>query len=409
MKGKCNSPHSPRKRCSRPIMLAMVLSVLEFLGVRSAPAQGYASLYSFQCAPNDGTNPSSGMVLDSRGNLYGTTIVGGAHDDGTVFELSSTGAEVVLHSFAGAPSDGNEPNDNGRLAIDSAGHLFGSTVLGGEYDLGTLFELTATGREKILHSFTGHDFDGSWPYSGLIQDSAGNIYGTTSEGGQGYGTVFEFNSSGETVLYSFGSALQGRTPVSSLALGHAGNLYGTTLQGGFLNGGFGSGVIYKLSSGEEETVLHQFGRGTDGASPNGGLVLTPSGSLYGTTSAGGVAGYGTVFAISAAGQEHILHSFTGSPDGASPFAGLVQDTKGNLYGAAFYGGSDVCYDGNMYGCGVLFKVTPAGQESILYTFGGVPDGANPWGDLLLDSSGNLYGTTYNGGAYGCGTVFEYTQ
>ena len=193
--------------------------------------------------------------------------------------------------------------------------------------------------------------------------------------------------------YSFKGS-NGATPTATPIQDGAGNLYGTTSTGG--SGGLG--VVFMLDTSHHETVLHNFSGNPDGATPNGALVMDGFGNLYGTTSAGGAAGLGTVFKIDTSGTESVVHSFGGNPDGANPYAGLVMDKSGNLYGTTENGGS---------GSGTVFKIDTAGNESVLYSFGGSPnDGADPKAALILDPSGNLYGTTFMGGAAGFGTVFE---
>jgi uncharacterized repeat protein (TIGR03803 family) len=295
---------------------------------------------------------------------------------------------------------------------------------------------------SVLYSFTGTP-DGQYPFAGLVRDAKGSLYGTTYFGGAssygtvfkvnskdkesvlysfaggGYpydalidvksqlygttysggtsdlGTVFKVNQSGkETVLHSFAGDPDGQYPLAGLAQDAKGNFYGVTT----LGGSFGNGVVFKLDKTGKETLLYTFTGGVDGGVPlyYGSLVMDEAGNLYGTTQGGG-AGYGTVFKVTGKGEETVLHSFTGPPDGAAPFAGLVRDARGNLYGTALGGSS---------GNGVVFKVDKTGKETVLYSFTGGADGGNPFENLALDAKGNLYGTTEVGGSSGLGTVFK---
>ncbi len=403
-------------RCKTVLLVAaMALNVpLVVLGqsVESAESQPgtYSLLYSFQRSSSDGCNPQSGLVLDRAGNLYGTTSEGGEFGEGTVFELSPSGAETLLHSFAGSPSDGGFPG-NASLTLDPAGNIYGTTNYGGDQDLspGTVFEVTPSGTESILWNFTGGT-DGGNPLGGLARDNAGNLYGTASTGGENVydqGVVFRLTSSGtQTVLYNFGSSPNdGDFPTGNLALASRA-LYGTTTYGGAT----GIGTVFKLTLTEIESVLHSFnGYPTDGAFPSGGgLSLDRSGNLYGATYYGGTSGQGMVFKLTSAGAESVLLNFNGGSGGGYPTGVLAIDGAGNLYGTTFRGGlgGSNCYSN---GCGVLFKLSPSGRETVLHDFSGssTSDGASPNG-VVRDSSGNLYGTLGGGGAYGCGAVFKYT-
>jgi uncharacterized repeat protein (TIGR03803 family) len=388
--------------------LLMRVAFVAFLltSICKAGAQSYSILYSFRCGPDDGSQPSSGLVSDAAGNLYGVTAVGGSYGNGAVFKLSLRGTESLAHSFAGAPSDGAGPFYT-NLAQDLDGNLYGTTSGGGTEDLGVAYKLTPAGVETVLHNFGVVQNDGYLPYAGLLLYANGALYGTAYDGGDDYGTVFEILPSGiEHNLYRFLGGKEGdsQNPVGNLIRNGSGSFYGTALGGGQ----YGGGTAFTVSAEGKETILHNFGSATDGASPYDGLTRDSTGNLFGTTAYGGESGNGAVFEISEAGQESVLYSFTGSPDGANPVASVVQDKAGNLYGTTFAGGSMLCKLGfTQRGCGILFKVTQTGVESILHHFAGAPDGANPEGVLLL-SSGTLYGTTTSGGAYGCGTVFEYT-
>ena len=358
----------------------------------------------------DGANPRYVTpVLDARGNLYGTTNYGGAHGLGTVFELTPSGTEKILHSFDVNGTDGAYP-EAGVFLYE--GSVYGTTAEGGTDNIyGTVFKLSPPPTfcrtihcpwvERILHSF-GTSGDGSQPYAVLTVDTHGNFYGTTNVGGAySLGTVFEVMSSGtETTLWSFGNGTDGANPLAGVVLDTQGNLYGTTEYGGAYN----QGTVFELTSSGTETILWSFGNGTDGANPLGGVILDTQGNLYGTTANGGLYGDGTVFELMPSWTETILHNFENNDiDGIHPYAGLVMDTNGNLYGTTISGG------GGSGAAGTVFELTPSGgTETILHTFGGSGDGAFPWGGLVFDSSGNLYGTTFSGGANGYGTVFKLT-
>jgi len=398
-----------------------VLTVSLFMG--AAGAQTLTVLYSFT-GNQDGNSPQAGLVLDKMGNMYGTTLVGGKsgncqHGCGTVFRVTPSGNETVLYSFTGG-MDGASPS--GRLIFDARGNLYGTTIYGGnaqcnlglQNGCGTVFELTPSGQETVLYRFTGGK-DGGNPMAGVVMDAMGNLYGTTLAGGavtcpQGCGTVFKLTPRGkETVLHSFNRA-DGAYPEAGLIFDKKGNLYGTTSAGGKLQN---AGTVFKLTPSGKETVLHSFPFGfttTDGAQPRTGLVFDKRSSLYGTTSYGGDRGCpggsgfgcGVVFKVTPSSDENVIYAFTGGveagPDGAWP-SDLILDANGNMYGTTSAGG--------VYGWGTVFKVTPTGQETVLHTFSGAPaDGVEPTAGLVLDASGNLYGVSAGGGAYGYGTVFK---
>jgi uncharacterized repeat protein (TIGR03803 family) len=391
----------------------------------------------------DGQYPASGLISDAAGNLYGTTIFGGDYQGGTVFELTPTAnggwTETVLHSF-GNGTDGF--GLYGGVIFDAAGNLYGTTVNGGPKGLGTVFELTPTAgggwTETVLHSFGSTAKGAAYPFSGLVFDAAGNLYGTTFVGGTYYcavlhagcGTVFELTPTAggvwrETVLHSFGSGADGYyLQGAGVILDAAGNVYGTTIFGGGndcqVAQNYGCGIVFELSpngvGGWTETVLHDFeNNGTDGSGPDAALTMDAAGNLYGTTSGGGDptcggSGCGTVFELTPAADgswlETVLHSFGGSPDGASPFSPLIFDPAGNLYGTTQVGGN-VGID-----WGTAFKLTPNGggswTETVLYSFcseNDCADGSLPGGSLVLDAAGSLYGTTVNGGANQCTEYF----
>lgn len=299
--------------------------------------------------------------MNKRGNLYGTTFLGGKFGYGSAFRLNAKGGEKVLHSFSNG-TDGARPLAG--LVMDKKGNVYGTTIQGGTHNAGTVFQLNATGAAKILHSFDNTGTDGFYPYGGLVMDTKGNLYGTTTAGGTyNGGTVFELGPNGtETILHNFGNGVDGNAPAVGLVIDAEGNLYGTTNYGGAnssCNGGRGCGTAFELSTNGTETILYNFGAsGTDGYYPYAGLVMDTKGNLYGTTALGGAnsscnagSGCGTAFKLTANGTETILHSFGATEtDGYSPFDALAIDTNGNLYGTTANGGQ--------YGSGIIFKLTP---------------------------------------------------
>ncbi len=358
-------------------------------------------LYSFgTTGAGDGSSPYAGLVMDSAGNLYGTTENGGLNGTGTVFKITPTGSESIVYSFG--PSSGTDgQNPQGGLIIDSAGYLYGTTFDGGANNNGTVFKMTTAGNEVFLYSFGPNTTaDGKLPAGRLIMDSIGDLWGTTTMGGTGNdGTVFEINPFGsEAFVYSFTGA-SGWHPYDGLIADASGNFYGTTRDGG----SNGTGVVFKIiPSSHSESVLYSFGASgsSDAQNPKGCLVRDSAGNLYGTTTAGGANSLGTVFKVTSSGTESVLYSFATIPDGDNPIDGMIMDSAGNLYGTTYGGGA--------YGQGTVFEITSAGSESVLYSFGAASnDGSSPYyGSLFRDSSGNLYGTTVGGGANGIGTVFK---
>jgi len=358
-------------------------------------------LYSFT-GQADGSNPYAGLIEDDSGNFYGTTAEGGAAGLGAVFKLAPDGTETVLSSFAGA--DGSYPL--GGLIMDKKGNLYGTTSDGGSGGDGTVFKVTAAGVRTVLHSFTGSP-DGVDPNAALIMDKSGNFYGTTERGGsKGQGTVFEITPAGaETVLYSFDAA-HGNFPAGALIMDEKGVLYSTTQEGGSMAcGGGGCGTVFKLAlkgTSWRETVLHAF-QGADGVFPQAGLIMDKSGNLYGVTTASDN-GNGLVFKVTPQGDETTLWRFTGADDGAGPYAGLIMDKKGNLYGTTLLGGTG--------GLGTVFEVAPDGTEKVLYSFNSAVngvDGFEPYAGLIEDESGALYGAAYGGGAHASGAIFKITR
>ncbi len=314
----------------------------------------------------------------------------------------------VDYSFKG--QDGAAPT--ATLIQDAAGNLYGTASSGGSYGLGVVFKLSTANQETVLHTFTGPD--GATPNGKLALDRAGNLYGTTSAGGtSGLGTVFKIDASGtETVLHSFTGNPDGASPYAGLIIDGSGNLYGTTEAGGTSN----SGTVFGIDANGTEAVLHSFaGEPTDGADPKAGITLDTAGNLYGTTFTGGSHGYGTVFEIDTANSETVLYNFSDLADGANPFGGLTLDANGVLYGTTENGGKASGnepiggpYLDRPYGCckGVVYSMDGS-AFSVLYTFTGGNDGGMPTAALVL-SGGVLYGTTLSGGPANRGTAFSVT-
>ena len=412
------------KTLSAIVMTFLLVATIAF------PAQGkpkFKVLHTFH--GKDGANPTGPLLRDVAGNLYGTTGVGGGgncsggENCGVVFKMDKTGREVWLHKFNGV--NGAIPYTG--LLRDAAGALFGTTLEGGDtscfapYGCGTVFRLDSDGKkENVLHKFTD-DPDGELPESLLVEDKFGNLYGTTYVGGaHGLGTVFGISKTGkENVLYSFTGGSDGCAPYPGVTLDSSGNVYGVAFEGGagFCNSG--QGVVFKLDTSGNETVLHTFTGGLDGANPSSVLLFDSKGNLYGTTQNGGSSacggtGCGTVFKVSPNGAEVVLYAFcslSSCADGERPFFGpLLMDRAGNLYGTTLLGGASPC---NGAGCGTIFKLRPSGKETVMYSFTGGADGAFPYAGLTSDASGNLYGTAGYGGAecYSsntCGVVFKLT-
>jgi uncharacterized repeat protein (TIGR03803 family) len=376
---------------------------LAIVTTQSAQAQTFKVLYNFT-GSTDGATPYAPLVRDSAGNLYGTTEAGGASGAGTVFKVSKSGKETVLYSFTGGV-DGANPFAG--LLQDAADNLYGVTAYGGTSGVGTVFKLSKGGKETVLHNFAGGTADGCYPFGGLLRDTAGNLYGTTEDcGASGIGTVFKLSKTGEeTILHSFaGGTSDGEFPsFTTLLMDANDNLYGVAEQGGAYN----LGVVYKLSKAGKLTVLHSFEGGTgDGCDAFGTPAMDAAGNLYGTANACGSSEVGIVWKVSKKGKETVLHNFTAGPsDGAEPIAGVIMDAEGNLYGDTYQGGS-----ANL---GTVYKLNTKGKVTLLHTFTG-PGGSYPYSGVLREASGNIYGTTIYGGSgtkcnNGCGTVWQITK
>jgi len=420
------------KKCVLAGRLQLLISIFALLFAARALAatSGETVLYSFP-GSSSGSNPYGGLIADAAGNLYGTTGGGGNSTQcslgsgcGTVFMLAppsgtnTTWTETVLYNFRGATSkDGSGPQAS--LIFDAKGVLYGTTSTGGASSDGTVFKLTPPATkggawaETVLHSFKGGT-DGSNPASSLIFDTKGALYGTTPVGGaNNFGIAFKLmppttgTTWAETILYTFKGLTDGGKPYGALVL-KGNNVYGTTLDGGLSSEGavFELTAPTKVGSPWTESVLYSFTGAADGGKPYANLILDKAGNLYSTTGLGGAGGFGTVFKLTAPKTgtiwtESVLFSFGGGPDGSYARSGLAFDTKGNLYGTTGVG------TGN---AGVVFELTPpktgtVWPEVVLWTFSGGLDGGDATAGLVMVGA-NLYGTTSLGGQYGKGTIFE---
>lgn len=427
---------NPRLAPSVIVTLASLLLLVSAL--HPAQAQTYTVIYKFT-GGQDGANPLGSVSIDTHGVLYGTTPQAGGSGCsgfgcGTVFSLKQirgTWTFNLLYSFAQG-SNGAQPY--AKVIVGSNGSLYGTTSGGGGgsgcsgFGCGTVFNLrppatfcrtvlcpwTAT----VLYRFSNGGADGEHVIGEVVFDPTGNLYGTTTGGGNGYGTVFQLSPSNggwtKNILYTFNGQQDGAYPYGSLTLDHAGNLYGTTAEGGS-----GNGVIYEVTpsgGGWTESVVHSFNGSTDGYTPFAGVAFDRSANLYGAASSGSSGNGGTVLELAFSGgswTETGMYAFAGFNGGTNqdgPFGTLLVDASGNLYGTTRADGA--------HGLGSVFKLTPSAggfTYTSLHDFAGGSDGANPYlGSLVFDANGNLYGTTLNGGVTnsscptGCGVVFQIT-
>jgi uncharacterized repeat protein (TIGR03803 family) len=433
--GPTNSKHSSYKIQEEKVMVsrfkrshAAVRAVAVAIVATFVVASSWATEQPvLQFTGANGSGPQASLISDAAGNLYGTAMTGGpSNGGGIVFKLVPTKSgwqQRILHTFRG-PNDGAYPA--GTLIFDSAGNLYGTTSIGGgsancDGGCGTVFRLSRTPagvwEETILHRFRGLH-DGSNPVTAVVFDTHGNLYGATSRGGTGLrGIAFKLapTSSGtwtETILHTFlGINGDGSMPMGDLTIDAAGNLYGTTYQGGA-----GGGVVFELSPGTTtwtEKILYTFGN--DAAFPTAGLVWDVTGDLFGTTTSGGSGGAVFELTPSSGGTwtKSILYSFQGGSDGAKPYAPLIFDGAGNLYGTTKAGGGGTSCAPQSGGCGTVFQLTPSGStwsENVLTTFTTQASSGYPLGGVTFGLGGNLYGTTsINGvGNTASGQVFEVT-
>ena len=368
------------------------------------PAQTFTTVFNFNDIDTDGSQPEAALVQASNGDLYGTTTVGGANGDGTVFKMTTNGTLTTLHSFcaqSGCP-DGQFPYAGLVQAANT--DFYGTTGYGGVNNSGTVFKITPGGTLTTLYNFCSLSgcADGSLPEAALVQATNGDLYGTTTYGGANNGgTVFRITPSGTfTLLHSFcaqSKCTDGQNPQAPLVQATNGDLYGTTAGGGspFCHPG-GCGTVFKITTSGTFTTVHLFclqeGNCPDGTDPRAGLVQTSDGNLYGTTYVGGTAelAQGTAFRMTPSGTLTTLYSFCNPCDGFSnPMEGLVQATDGNLYGIAY---------------ATVFKLSLSGTVTAVGNLA-----TTAYGALIQDTNGDLYGTTIQAGTYGYGTVFSLSE
>jgi uncharacterized repeat protein (TIGR03803 family) len=396
------------------------IAVATFAMIVSAQAGTKEKILHKFLGGSDGAGPAAGLMADGAGNLYGTTVAGGTgagcyegleYGCGTVFEISNGGTESVLYSFAGG-CDGALPE--GTLISDSRNYLYGTTVEGGvcnnDVGYGTVFKLAPGGAETMLYAFQ-LSTDGGVPVGNLVSDNNGNLFGMAAYGGEaggcggnGCGVVFEVPAAGgETVLHTFEGGTDGSRPAAGPIMDKSGNLWGTTSSGGgSANCNGGCGTVFEVAPNGTETIPYAFQGGTDGCLPTAGLISDSAGNFYGTTEGCGADNYGTVFKLTPGGSETILYSFQSGTDGELPLAGLAMDKAGNLYGTTPFGGGTLCW--KKFSCGTVFEVTAKGREKVLYAFTKVR-GYYPAAGLLLGAHDTLYGTTESG-SKNHGVVFE---
>jgi len=419
MTNGCSNQQRPADCFGRIRMMFLIAAM-----AAGASAQGFTVLYTFSGGADGGYPQYGRLVADDSGNLYGTVPFGGdvqcpivtypGPGCGVVFKLDRAGKETVLYTFTGG-ADGGQPW--GGLIRGPSGNIYGTTVFGGDLGSGVIFKLDLSAHQTVLHSFGGSD--GANPSGDLLQDNSGTLYGTTITGGRmkecrgaGCGVIFKQSLSGEFEVLHLFSGLA--NPTHRLTLDRAGNLFGATENGGLANCDNyeaaeavvtnvpGCGGVFRLGPGGNYTQLYLFGASPDGSDSRSPVIQDQEGNIYGTTFYGGEFSNGTVFKIAPGGVETVLYSFQGSPDGANPWGGLAMDRAGNLYGMANHGGG-ACW------CGTVFKLDSQGNYSVLHTFD-YSDGAWPESSLLLHN-GALYGMTSNGGTLsngssGTGTVFR---
>ncbi len=409
---------SYRKSIARFLVLVFAAS----LATVSASAQTSSILYSFT-GSQSGIFPDGAITL-GKGVGYGTTLEGGDMGLGTVYRITAKATETAVHSFEGGTSDGSYPS--GSLAVDKAGNIYGTTQSGGTCtqgngSCGTVFKITPTGKESILYSFQPGTGDGQNPGSGVVLDSAGNLYGAAQGGKFGQGVIFKVNSTTgqESIFYQFGTnAGDGVLPFGPLVFDSKGNLYGVAQYGGSCSSG--GGTVFKITPSATETTLHSFCVGdTNGATPNGPVALDAAGDVYGVTQQGGDLscpnsfapgiGCGTVFKLTSSSQFSVVHAFAGGTAdgagdpgvGAGGGLGVISDTLGNIYGVTQFGGASTGL-----GNGSVFEVAQGTSYKVLHIFqGGSNDGSQPQSPVLF-LSGNLYGTTIQGGPSNYGTIFR---
>jgi len=392
----------------------LLLALSASLTAQSNALQGfsYKVLYRFT-GQQDGATPYAGVIRDDDGNLYGTAVRGGdlscnrGFGCGVVFKINSAGVQTPLHAFTGG-TEGALIDSSGGVVRDQGGNLYGTAPYGGDPDCpvpggggcGVVYKIDSQGTYSVIHTFNGAD--GFTPYQGLLLGSDGYLYDTTFQGGGdgcggfGCGVVFKMDRQGnEAFLHSFQETSEWSLPSS----------FGTPARDNegnlYVTTTDGSqGFVLKVDPQGNETDLYPFTGGADGGDPPSGVVLDGAGNVYGPTSSGGTNGRGVIFKVDAMGNETVLYSFTGAADSGTPYGHLIRDAHGNLYGTTFSHS------------GVIYKLYPGGHLTVLYTFQGSTDGGHPYSGLFRDRNGNLYGTASDGGdlgcnnGHGCGVVFE---
>ena len=392
--------------------ILVVCAAIALLGTAAWAANTTKLIYSF-AGGADGEYTDTELVMDSAGNLYGTSVQGGTYASGTVFQVTAAGVHTVLYNFTGG-ADGGEPYKG--VTLDAQGNLYGTAVTGGagscEGGCGVVFKLTNSGgvwTQTVIHAFTGAD--GSGPGSPVSIDKHGNVFGTTPTGGKyGMGVIYALQPIGGSwkfrVVHAFtGGADGGGGSAGRLLIDGLGNLYGVCTVGG-VNG---LGTVYEVSlvNGRVKfSTLYAFQNPPDGALPYSGLVFDRLGNLYGTTYYAGGNGFGTVYKLTRGNgtwTEKVLYSFKGGTDGANPISGLVADPSGRIYGTT-------SADGASCGCGTIFRMTRTSSgwtESAVYRFPGSPNAGTAYNGMVTDGAGHFYGATVNGGTADDGTIYEF--
>ncbi len=404
-----------RRICRSAIQTLVICAATTLLATASWAANTTKQIYSF-AGSTDGEYTDTELVRDSAGNLYGTSVQGGTYGGGTVFQVTPAGVHTVLYNFTGG-TDGGEPYKG--VTLDAKGNLYGTAVTGGggscEGGCGVVFKLTNSGgvwTQSVIHAFGGGN-DGSGPGSPVTLDRYGNVYGTTPTGGAlGVGVVYQLTP-GTTgwkfhLVHTFTGGADGEGGSAGRLLIARGSLYGACTTGG----GNGFGTVYQITPTQGKwtfTTLYAFKDTPDGALPYGSLVYDNAGNLYGTTYYAGANDFGSVYKLTnnnGTWTESVIYSFKGGTDGASPISSLVSDAAGNLYGTTSDGGAASC------SCGVIYKMTrgAGGQwkESVVYSFPGSPDPGFAYNGMIGDGAGNFYGATVHGGTNNDGAIYEFT-
>jgi|SRR5580704_4977384 uncharacterized repeat protein (TIGR03803 family) len=391
--------------CSALAFVAVL--ALAVITTESAQAQTFTSLASFN--GTDGANPYAGVVQAINGDFYGVTLYGGIHNSGgTVFKMTPSGTVSTVYNFCAQTGCADGANPYAALLQAANGSFYGTTASGGAGASGIVFKITPSGALTILNSFD--NTYGEQPEAALIQAPNGDFYGTATEAGFNAGTIFDVTPSGTlTLLHDFCSVTQcadGEVPHGALVFASNGNLYGTTGSGG----AHFDGTVFSMTPSGTLTTLYAFcslSDCTDGSDPFTTLIQATNGDFYGTTQSGGANGFGTVFKMTSTGALTVLYNFcslSGCADGEDPIGALVQATDGNFYGTTARGGANG--DG-----GTIFKLTPTGTLTTLYSFCSQPgcaDGSTSYGGIIQGTDGDFYGTTSVGGVNpsSYGTVFS---